>query len=418
MRTGLSLKDIGCREMDKKNQRSLIPLLGSLTALDPLSIDMYLPAFGQMSKDFGVSISRVELSVTTFFLGMAIAQLAYGPLSDRFGRKRPLQVGMLIYFLASIACALSPNIEFFIAARLLQAMGGCAGMVITRAIIRDLYDSKQAASFLSNMALIMGIAPIVAPSIGSFIFHFTSWQMIFFVLAGINFLCMISIGLFLPETNTKKSTVIKIGPTIKAYLSLFKDQSYTKYLFPDMALRSGMFAYIAGSPFVFIDLLGIPSSKYGLVFGLNGIGLMIASQLNRALLKKYEPDEILRWSLKLSALASIIVFISGFSVPNRYFILSALFVFIGSLNFISPNTLARALSGQGHQAGLASALYGFSQWTMAAIASFLVSHFHSGSAITMTGVIMFCGLSSFIAHTLLSDMSLVRKSLGDMSRKS
>ena len=169
----------------------LIILLGTLTALDPLTIDMYLPAFGSIQSDLKTTPALLEVSVTTFFFGMAFGQLIYGPLADKFGRKKPLQVGMVIYFIATIGCAFAPNIETFITLRFFQALGGCAGMTLTRAIIRDLYDTKQVASFLSNMALIMGLAPITAPSIGALINDHLGWRAIFFILAALNIICLI-----------------------------------------------------------------------------------------------------------------------------------------------------------------------------------------------------------------------------------
>jgi DHA1 family bicyclomycin/chloramphenicol resistance-like MFS transporter len=386
---------------NKMNQKSLILLLGTLTALDPLTIDMYLPAFSNIERDFQTSMANVELSVTTFFIGMALGQLLYGPLADRYGRKKPLLIGMMVYFLATIGCALSPNIEMFIFCRLLQAIGGCAGMVITRAIIRDLFEPKQVAIFLSNMALVMGIAPIIAPSVGSLILQIANWKTIFWVLAGANLLCMFSIFTFLPETNTKRQTSTNIGKILKSYWGLFKDKKFLGYLIPDTSLRAGMFAYIAGSPFVFIQLLHIPANKYGIIFGLNGLGLMAASQINRRLLKKYNPEQILQAAIKVAAIVSIIVFLASWTIPLKIILLTSIFIFLATLNFVSPNSLAGALENHGHQAGLASALYGCLQWSMASFSSLLVSSFHNGTALPMTGVILFCGMLSFFSYHFL-----------------
>ncbi|WP_168196440.1 multidrug effflux MFS transporter [Bdellovibrio sp. NC01] len=392
--------------MDKENSKllngiGLVLLLGTLTALDPLTIDMYLPAFGSIQKDFMTTMSNVELSVSTFFVGMAFGQLFYGPLADRFGRKLPLQLGMLVYFFATLGCAFAPNIETFIGFRLLQALGGCAGMVITRAIIRDLFDTKQVATFLSNMALVMGIAPIIAPTVGAVINEHFGWKAIFFVLAGANLLCMIAIAIFLPETSKVRKTELKIGTVFTSYIKLLGNRNFVGYLIPDTAVRAGMFAYIAGSPFVFIELLGIPSEKYGLIFGLNGLGLVLASQVNRRLLSRWAPDTILRWSVRIAAIASACVLLFAWSGPSKYVFLGSIFIFLASLNFISPNSLAGALSSQGHQAGTASALYGCLQWSMASVSSYFVSYFHNGTAFPMSGVILFCGLLSLCAFQFL-----------------
>lgn len=401
-------KSGGIVNLEKKNKeesfvqgKGLIILLGTLTAFDPLTVDMYLPAFSQIQKDFQTSMAHVELSVSTFFVGMAFGQLIYGPLADRFGRKKPLIAGMLLYFLSAFGCAFAPTISTFIAFRLLQALGGCAGMVITRTILRDLYEKKEVAIYLSYLALVMGIAPIIAPTIGAYINEWFGWRTIFISLACANLLCMFAIVFLLPETIKQRAAKINISTVITTYFSLLKKRDFVGYLLPDTLVRSGMFAYIAGSPFVFIELLKIPHNRFGLVFGLNAFGLMLTSQINRKLLNHWSPEQILKWSVRIAALASAIVFSSAWSDSSRIVILSSIFLFIGTLNFISPNSLAIAMSSQGHQAGTASALYGCSQWSLATFASFFVSYFHNGTAFPMTGVILFCGLFSLCAYQFL-----------------
>ncbi|MFL5813618.1 MAG: multidrug effflux MFS transporter [Bdellovibrionia bacterium] len=383
--------------------KGFIILLGALTAFDPLTIDMYLPAFGDIQKHLQTTMANVELSVTTFFIGMAFGQLFYGPLADRFGRKKPLLAGMLLYLVATLGCAYSPNITTFIIFRLLQALGGCAGMVITRAIVRDLFDKHKVAAFLSNMALVMGLAPILAPSIGSFINGFFGWRAIFILLAVSNLVCMICIATFLPETSKSRHESLHPLQSLKAYAKLLKNREFVGYLIPDTAIRAGMFAYIAGSPFVFIELFHIPANRYGLVFGLNGLGLMLASQVNRRLLRFWSPDTILRWSVRMAALTATLVFVGTWVGASPVLILASIFAFLATLNFVSPNSLAGALSAQGHQAGTASALYGCLQWSMATASSFLVSYFHNGTAFPMTGAILICGLISVSAFQLLCD---------------
>ncbi len=382
--------------------RKFIILMGALTAFDPLTIDMYLPAFSEIQKTFQTSISQVELSISTFFVGMAVGQLFYGPLADRFGRRKPLVGGMLLYFIATLGCAFAPNIGTFIFLRLLQALGGCAGMVITRAVIRDLFDKKQVATFLSNMALIMGLAPILAPTIGSVINQFCGWRAIFLTLACANLVCMTMISIYLPETSPMRSSNLKFKSVFRSYWGLLKNREFIGYLIPDMALRAGMFAYIAGSPFVFIELLGIPASQYGYVFGFNGLGLMLASQVNRRLLAKWPPETLLKWGVTVAFIAGIFVFLASWSVPTKWMLLGFIFTYLATLNFVSPNSLAGALASQGHQAGTASALYGCLQWSMATASSFLVSYFHNGTAFPMTTVILFYGALAWIGYTFLA----------------
>jgi DHA1 family bicyclomycin/chloramphenicol resistance-like MFS transporter len=381
--------------------KGLVLLLGALTALDPLTIDMYLPAFGEIQKNLHTSIANVELSVSTFFVGMAIGQLFYGPLADRFGRRRPLLGGMLLYFAATLGCVCAPGIHSFIAFRLLQALGGCAGMVITRAIVRDLFDKKRVATFLSNLALVMGVAPIVSPSLGSALNGLFGWRSIFVVLLGANLTCMICVAIFLPETRASNPVKLRLSSIVSTYLGLLGNRAFVGYLIPDTAIRAGMFAYIAGSSFVFVSLFHLSPSQYALVFGLNGCGLVLASQVNRRLLEVFTSDAILSWSVKIAALAASLVFLWTWAALPHLVILASLFVFLATLNFVSPNALAGALSSQGHQAGTASALYGCLQWSMATGSSFLVSYLHDGTAVPMTVVIMLCGLVSLAAFQIL-----------------
>ena len=382
-----------------------VVLMGALTAFDPLTIDMYLPAFGDIQRDLGTTMSNVELSVSTFFIGMALGQLFYGPLADRFGRKRPLQFGMGLYFLATIGCAYAPTIQLFIACRLLQALGGCAGMVITRAIVRDVFDRNRVAGFFSSMALVMGLAPILAPSIGAFINHLFGWRAIFQILAASNIIAMICIARFLPETlpagHPNRKREIPIRSVLRTYGEMLRSRSFVGYLIPDASVRAGMFAYIAGSPFVFIELLHIPKEHYGWVFGLNGLGLMAAAQVNRLLLKRWDSDQILSWSVRCAALASVFVFLGAWLSAEAVFTLVPIFFFLATLNFVGPSSLAGALATQGHQAGSASALYGCLQWSLASLASFFVSYFHNGTAFPMTGVILGCGFFSLISFQVL-----------------
>jgi DHA1 family bicyclomycin/chloramphenicol resistance-like MFS transporter len=381
--------------------RGFVLLLGALTALDPLTIDMYLPVFGDVQRSLHTTPARVELSVSTFFVGMAVGQLFYGPLADRFGRRRPLLGGMAVYFLATIGCALSPGIRSFLAFRFLEALGGCAGLVITRAVVRDVFGKQRAASFLSSMALVMGVAPVLAPSLGALIGAHLGWRALFLVLAVANAACMGSVFVLLPETGTPATARLRLSSAVLAYGGLLRDRKFVGYLVPDTAIRAGMFAYIAGSSFVFIHLFHLSASAYGLLFGLNGCGLMLASQVNRRLLKTFSPDRILGWSVNVGAVCAALVFVCTWAGAPRAVILASIFVFIATLNFVSPNSLASAMASQGHQAGTASALYGSLQWSMATGSSFLVGTLHNGTAFPMTGVMLFCGLVSLGAFHLL-----------------
>jgi DHA1 family bicyclomycin/chloramphenicol resistance-like MFS transporter len=352
----------------------------------------------------------VELSVSTFFVGMAIGQLFYGPLADRFGRRRPLLGGMALYFLATIGCACAPGIRSFLVFRFLEALGGCAGLVITRAVVRDVFGKQRAAAFLSSMALVMGVAPVVAPSIGSLVGGLLGWRSLFVVLALANAACGVSVFMLLPETGQPATARLRLSTAVAAYGRLLRDRNFIGYLVPDTAIRAGMFAYIAGSSFVFIQLFHLSARHYGLLFGLNGCGLILASQVNRRLLGHFSPDTILTWSVKVAALSAALVFVWTRMGAPPSVILASIFVFVATLNFVSPNSLASAMAPHGHQAGTASALYGSLQWSLATASSFLVSYLHDGTALPMTGVILVCGLVSLSAFHLLVRERLATRS--------
>lgn len=383
---------------------SLIILLGSLTAFDPISIDMYLSAFPIIAKDFSVGISTVEISLSAFFIGLALGQLIYGPLVDIYGRKKPLIIGMFIYFLASLGCAVSSNITIFIIFRVLQALGGCAGMVITRAIVSDVFDKKKAAHVYSLLMLIMGVSPILAPLIGSYLTTYLGWRSIFATLASLSLICLFYTIHLLPETGKIKKQEIAaksffsiLPDSFRNYFDLLKDRSFLSYALSGGLSRAAMFAYIAGSPFVFISYFHISPEKYGWIFGANALGIISASQINRYLLKHFQIEKVYkRVALSAVFLAGILLFNSLF-FKSIYFILIPLFALITSIGFIMPNSAALSLSNQGHRAGIASALLGTIQWSVAFLSSFLVSHFHNNTPIPMTSIIFGCSCLSFLS---------------------
>ncbi|WGL59817.1 multidrug effflux MFS transporter [Pigmentibacter sp. JX0631] len=393
---------------DKKNW--LVVLLGCLTAFDPLTIDMYLPAFSNIQNDLKTSMPLVELSVSLFFIGMAVGQLVYGPLSDKFGRKKPLIAGMILYFFATLGCAFANNIYLFLFFRVAQAFGGCASMVISRAIVRDLFEKKQVAIFLSNMAIVMGIAPIIAPSIGAFINQYFGWRAIFYFLSSANLISILLILFFLPETNKSIQRKLNISTVLKNYLYFLKDRNFIAYLIPDVSIRAGMFAYIAGSPFVFIQLFHLTPKEYGIFFGINGLGLLLAAQINKKLLNFMTPESICRLGIKIAFFASFILFLLTSFVPILIGIYATLFIFIASLNFISPNSISIVLNNQERKAGSASAFYGCFQWSIAFISSFFVSFFHNNTPLPLMNTIFICGLISLIGfHFLVLDNELQQK---------
>jgi DHA1 family bicyclomycin/chloramphenicol resistance-like MFS transporter len=399
-----------------KSPHETIPfiiLLGSLTAFDPLSRDMYLPAFPQIGKSFSVGASSIELSLSAFFIGLALGQLIYGPLADIYGRKKPLILGMLIYFLASIGCSFSTNIEMFITFRVLQALGGCSGMVITRAIVSDLFDKTRAAHIYSMLMLVMGVAPILAPLLGGYLTKFFGWRSIFDVLGLLSLISIACTLIFLPETHKpalaktpRKSFFSLFKPTLIGYYDLCKDRVFMSYSLSGGLMRAAMFAYIAGSPFVFITLFGVPAENYGWIFGINAVGIIGSSQINRLLMRKYSLESIYKNVMLISLLMAFILVINAIFFHSLFALLIPLFLLMTTMGFIFPNSAALGLAHQGHRAGMASALLGTLQWSIAFFSSFFVSYFHNNTPTPMTGVIFVSTLMAVLCLALIKKKTI------------
>jgi len=281
-------------------------LLGALTAVGSLSIDMYLPSFPDIADSLHTDSGAVQRTLSMFFIGFALGQLAYGPLSDRFGRKPPLFAGMMLYTAASCVCLWAPNISALQWGRLLQALGGCAGMIIPRAAIRDRCDAVGAARALSLIMLVVGAAPIFAPQLGSWVLIWFSWRAIFGVLALFGVACLFAIYLGMEETiDYAAAAPLNFVSILRNYRELIFDRHFLTYSLCVSFVTAGMFAYIAGSPFVLMQIYAIPAHWYGWVFGANAFGLIAGSQFNARLLSHYSPQKIL-------GCAGSIPFIAGF----------------------------------------------------------------------------------------------------------
>lgn len=378
----------------------LVVILASLTAFAPLSVDMYLPSFPQIAANLGVSVAKVELSLTTFFIGLAFGQLLYGTATDRFGRKLPLYVGLSIYCLASLMCAFAPNVETLIVLRFFQALGACGGIVIARATVRDLFDHSESARVFSLLMLVMGVAPILAPLVGGYVALFFGWHAIFAVVSVISAICLGAVYKFLPETKEPNPNV-RISKTLGIYLRIFKNKEFLGFTLAGGLAQAGMFAYITGSPFVFIELFKVPAENYGWIFGSNALGLIALSQINGRLVGKINPTKILRFCLSVTAIFSLLLFPAGLLNFGFWGVVIPIFLYIASLGMIFPNATAGALSQQTENAGSASALIGTLQYSLAAISSSLISYFNNGTSLPMTVQIGICGISAFLIFNLL-----------------
>jgi len=355
---------------------------------------MYLPAFSSMAKYFLVEESKIQLTLSSYFIGIAFGQLLYGPIVDRFGKKTPLICGLLIFVIASFLCIGATNINQIIIFRFFQAIGACSCFVIMRAIVRDLFSPKESAKVFSYLLLVMGIAPILAPLLGGFVLIHFGWQAIFWFLGGFAVLLIVVSALYLPESNAGDATQ-KFSNALKKYCCILQDKNFLFYSLSGGFAASGMFIYITGSPFVIIEIFGVKPENYGWIFGLNAFGYVLAAQINLWLLKNYELKPILNSACKMLFLASILLAICGIYFSSLITISLSFFIYISLIGIITPNSTALALSGQTINSGSASALFGTIQFSIAACGAFLVSHFHNQTALPMIFAISFCGLATF-----------------------
>ena len=377
-------------------------ILGSLTALGPLSIDMYLPSFRAIARDLSASPARVQLTLAVYFVALGIGQSFYGPVSDRFGRRRPLCLGLGLYVLASAGCASARSIEALVAWRFAQALGGCAGMVIGRAVVRDRFDEREAARFFSLLMLVTGLAPILAPSIGGQILVFFSWRVIFWTLASFALVGFIVVTFLLPESlPPERRTQGGVDTTLRIYARLLRDRAFMRYALSGALVISGMFTYIFGSPFVFMQIYGVRPERFGWIFGSIALGLISASQLNRVLLARVAGARILSRALVVTAIAGVVLLVMAWTKTGGLAgLVAPLFVYIASLGFVLPNVIATALGPQGRNAGTASALLGTLQFGAGATVGTLLGALGDGTAVPMAGLIAACGLSALAVHRL------------------
>ncbi|MGB2087581.1 MAG: multidrug effflux MFS transporter [Psychroflexus salarius] len=384
-----------------RQQNIILLVLGTMIAIGPLSIDMYLPSFENIATDFQTTKAQVGVSLTSYFIGIAFGQLAYGPIMDKFGRKVPLLVGLVIYILSSLSCFYSPDIMWLIISRFFLAIGASAGMVAAKAVVRDIFPPEEVARAISFLMLIMGSAPIIAPTLGSFVIVHFSWQMIFMFLAFSAGLMFVSVLFFLPESITPDKTVeLKIKQVVIKYKGIMQDKIFLSFSLAGSLTIGAMFAYISNAPILFMDRFHFTETQFGWMFGLNASGLIIGSQLNRLVLKRFSTFNL---TLKISYILlvlGVILFLNALFFSSFYITVISLFLILFLLGFQNPNTTALSLYPFTKRAGRASALVGCLKMCLGAVTSFIISLYTGISLVPMALTILVC--------LVLSSMLLIR----------
>jgi DHA1 family bicyclomycin/chloramphenicol resistance-like MFS transporter len=379
----------------------LILILGLLTALGPLSIDMYLPAFPDIALSLHTSVAQVMLSLSSFFIGISAGQLVYGPLLERFGRKKPLYVGLCIYLVASIGCASAASVESLIVFRLLQALGSCAGLVVARAMVRDLFEVKENAKIFSALMLVVAVSPIIAPTLGGYITAVFGWRMVFAVLIAIDIAIFAGVYFLLPESKKPDPNFsLKAGAIFRNYASIIKYPQFYTYALTGAIAYGGLCAYISGSPNVFMELFRVNEQQYGWIFALVATGIISASQFNNLALKKSSSAQIIKVALGCQMIIGMLFAILTLSGHiELYSSILLIFLFLCCQGFIFPNSAALSLAPFAHNAGSASALMGAIQMSFGAVASMLVSFLQNHTALPMAGVMAGCSALAFALYT-------------------
>jgi MFS transporter, DHA1 family, multidrug resistance protein len=377
-------------------------VLGSLAAFGPLSIDMYLPALPNLAKDFHASQSFVQLSLTFFLLGLASGQLLAGPLSDVGGRRKPLLIGLITYFIVSLLCVFSPSIWTLVGLRFIQGLAGSAGIVISRAIVRDLYSGSELTRFFSLLALVNGVAPILAPVLGAQLLKFVPWQGIFIVLGLIGIVMFFVVLYGLPETlHAERRSAGGFKNTIKTFRNLILDRSFIGYALVQGLVFSAMFAYISGSPFVVQNIYGASPQIFSLIFAINGIGIMIASQTTGRLAGRIHESKLLVFGFCMSFIGGIILLILLLSQADLIYILLPLFFVVSSVGVVNTAGFSLAMQKQGKSAGSASALLGVLSLAFGGIVAPLVGIGGGHTAIPMGIVIVCAGGGAVLSYLFI-----------------
>lgn len=363
----------------------LVFLLGSLTAMGPLAIDMYLPSLPQIGAELHATSAETQGTVAAFLAGMAVGQFFYGPASDRIGRRAPLLLGAVIFVLASVVCALSTSTAMLLGGRFVQALGACAGAVVSRAVVRDRFNHTETARMLSSLTLIMGLAPILAPLLGGVLLQFGGWRLNFWFMAAVGLVLAAATFWRLAESRSEETIAhARTESPLQAYRALLGERRLIGYALAGALNGATLFAYVSSSPELLIEVYSVSPSHFGWLFGLNAVGVIGASQLNRWLLRRRTPDQVLATASAVGVVLGLALAAAAITgLGERWTVLPLLFGVLASYGFMAGNTMAGALSVDPRRAGSISALMGGASFACGALSSSVAGALHNGTAAPM-----------------------------------
>ena len=387
--------------MTKQRYFYTVLILGSLTALGPFSIDMYLPGFSGIAKDLNTTVAKVSMSLSSYFIGISAGQLLYGPLLDRFGRKKPLFIGLMVYILASLGCVYVTDIDSFIFLRFIQAIGSCAATVASVAMVRDLFPVKDIPKVFSLLMLVLGLSPMLAPTIGGYVTEDYGWHMVFLILMCMGIAILVASQLGLPNSYKPDTSIsLKPKPIISNFLKVLKEPQFYTYAFTGSIAFSGLFTYVAASPIVFMDIYDVDAKTYGWIFAFMSVSFIGSSQLNSLLLKKFSSEQMIFAALITQSVISIVFLVLSLNnLLGLYETIIMLFLFLGCLGISNPNTAGLTMAPFAKNAGSASALMGAIQLGLGALASFAVGIFVIDS---VTPMVIIMAATTIIAFIVLN----------------
>lgn len=383
--------------------RRLLVVLGALSAFGPLTTDLYLPGLPEIAAHYGAAASSIQVTITTCVIGLAVGQVLVGPVSDAIGRRRPLVLGLVVFVAASLACVAAPSVLTLDVARLVQGLAGAAGIVVARAMVRDLYEGAEAARAFAALGAVVSLGPIVSPMLGGLLLPLVGWRGLFGVLAGIGVALLAAVVVLTRETlPAERRHTGGLPVALRTFRELLSQRAFMAYVVPAALAFAALFAYISASSFVYQEVFGFSATLFGVLFAVNGTGLLLANVANRRLLRTITAPRLLVIGLAINAAAGTATAVAGLAGAGAAVLMPLIFVTVCSMGLIMSNSLSLALEDEGARAGSASALFGLLQFAAGAAVAPLVGL--DGASVVPMGLIMaLAGVCALASHRLMLD---------------